>query len=85
MSHKRDDWEKPRSHGQRLTADEIKFLEDCYRRRIPSRDAARKLQCSSRNASKYYGLFEASGMVKSKPTKPAAPAPRFYKSNFEAS
>lgn len=84
MAQPRDDWEKPRSKGQHLTADEIEFIKAEYHKRSPIRSVARHLKCSSRVVSKYFGLFRAEG-VRGLPFNPAAQpqANRFYKSNFE--
>ncbi|MDB5620542.1 MAG: hypothetical protein JWQ24_4780 [Tardiphaga sp.] len=83
MVQPRDNWEKPRSKGQHLTADEIAFIKSEYRKRSSIRDVARSLKCSSRVVSKYFGLFKAEG-VRGVPFNPASQQPsRFYKSNFE--
>lgn len=84
MVQPRDDWEKPRSKGQHLTADEIAFIKAEYRNRTPIRTVARHLKCSSRVVSKYFGLFRAEG-VRGVPFNPASQtqASRFYKTNFE--
>jgi hypothetical protein len=84
MVQPRDDWEKPRSKGQHLTADEIAFIKSEYRNRSPIRSVARALKCSSRVVSKYFGLFKAEG-VRGVPFDPALQptASRFYRSNFE--
>ena len=62
MSIKVDDWEKPRSHGTRLTEAEIQFMREGYLSSRLYRDVARDLKCSSRIASKYYSLFAAEGV-----------------------
>ena len=84
-----DDWHKPRSHGTKLTADEIESLRRSYFSGEPYAAAARKLACSSRAACKYYGLWRAEGAsprrearVLPKPLRSPLPN-RFYKSNFE--
>lgn len=64
MATKTDDWEKPRSNGTHLTAAEILRIREAYLANRPSHDIARELQCSSRVASKYYGLFAAEGIIK---------------------
>lgn len=66
MSEKRDDWEKPRGKGDRLTVAEIEFMRQGYIAGRISRDGARDLKCSSRVASKYYSLFNAEGVRKGK-------------------
>ena len=93
---KRDDWHKPRSNGQRLTADEIKKLQVAFRTGRRPDDIARELQCSSRVASKYYAQFRGKPhrVDKSEPeyrrlihvpktVQAPVPQSRFYKSSFE--
>jgi hypothetical protein len=79
---RRDDWEKPRSKGQHLTEAEIGEIKKAYLLGEPSRDIARRLQCSSRIASKYYGFFRAEGLMPN-PKKISVAEGRFYKSDFE--
>jgi hypothetical protein len=62
--HKRDDWEKPRSHGCHLTEAEISRLRQAYKDGVNSRTVALELRCSSRVVSKYYGFFKAEGVRK---------------------
>jgi hypothetical protein len=93
MTTKKDDWEKPRGNGTRLTKDEIGRLRILFNCGLNYLEAARDLKCSSRVASKYYAIWRGKPHEVGKPkyrhrTKPvpAAPAPmqsRFYKSNFE--
>jgi hypothetical protein len=85
MSKWRDDWEKPRTKGQHLTEAEIAEIKRAYLAGERSRDVARRLQCSSRVASKYFGFFRAEGCVPTmKPTAKKITLPdRFYKSDFE--
>ncbi|MBV5269022.1 MAG: hypothetical protein JZU55_02725 [Afipia sp.] len=83
---RRDDWEKPRSKGQHLTATEIAFIKSEFLNGTKAHDTARALKCSSRIVSKYYGFFVAEGCVSGNraPFDPAkARSDRFYKSNFE--
>lgn len=85
-----EDWHKPRSHGNRLTAEEIESLRRSYFAGEPYSAAARKLACSSRTACKYYRMWRADAGLparrKARPQttteKPSRPS-RFYKSNFE--
>lgn len=79
----KDDWEKPRSKGQHLTAEEIQLLKSLFKTGHSGREAARTLKCSSRVASKYYSFFVAEGVVKNAERRlPSPPAPRHYKSDF---
>jgi hypothetical protein len=82
---KKDDWEKPRSKGQHLTTAEIAFLRSSFETGCASRDAARALKCSSRIASKYYGLWRAEGIEQNvpKPSLPPLPKSPFYKGSFD--
>ena len=81
---KKDDWEKPRSKGQHLSAAEIDVLRESYRKGRHYSAAARELKCSSRIACKYYGFFKAEGIKKGEqPSDPSEIASRFYRSSFE--
>lgn len=84
MSTIKDDWEKPRSKGQHLTADEIALIRRGYLTNRFYRDIARELKCSSRVVSKYYGLFQAEGLRKGRDLEPKKKVGegRFYKSTF---
>jgi hypothetical protein len=89
----RDDWEKPRGPGTKLTAAEISRLKVAFNTNTHSRDIARELQCSSRIANKYYAMFRGYTPVvrRVRPKVVVRPAPepklerksRFYTSNFE--
>lgn len=88
----RDDWDKPRTHGMKLTAAEIQRIRVAFNIGIHAREIARELQCSSRVANKYYGQFRGykrpTPHEKPKITeRPKSPRPvgksRFYTSNFE--
>jgi len=81
VSNNRDEWKKPRSHGQHLTEGELAEIKRAFLASEKIRDVARRLQCSSRVVTKYYGLLRAQGTV---PVGPKKPLPdRFYKSSFE--
>lgn len=69
MTKGRDDWAKPRSHGQHLTEAEKKRLEELFRAGEKYEYAARELKCSSRVASKYFSFFKAAGV----PRGPSVP------------
>lgn len=62
----KDDWHKPRSHGQHLTTEEIAFIRESYASGRRLADVARALQCSSRIVSKYYGYFREEGIARPK-------------------
>lgn len=83
---RQDDWEKPRSKGQHLTAKEVAFIKAEFLKGTKAYDTARALKCSSRVVSKYYGFFVAEGCAPGNrgPFDPSkARAERFYKSNFD--
>jgi len=67
VAQKKDTWEKPRSHGTGLTADELAFVRQSFIEGARIDHVAKKLQCASRTVTKYYGYFRAGG-VKQKPT-----------------
>ena len=58
MSHKPDDWEKPRSKGQHLTGEEVYQLRQAHQLGRTPREAARELKCSTRVAYKYFKAFD---------------------------
>jgi hypothetical protein len=60
--NKRDDWEKPRSHGTKLTEVEIDRIKLGFVRGERIEDVARELAAASRTVSKYYGFFRAEGV-----------------------
>jgi hypothetical protein len=76
----KDTWDKPRGHGQHLTEAEIAEIKEAYCAGQKIGFVARKLKCSSRVVSKYYGLFRAEGVTK-RVRRPVA-TNRFYKSDF---
>ncbi|MCK1585459.1 hypothetical protein IVB03_39385 [Bradyrhizobium sp. 168] len=97
MSHKPDDWEKPRGKGQHLTGEEVYQLRQAHRAGRTPRDAAREIKCSSRIAYKYFKAFDGD-LRSGQPRRlriytpdfavaeraPAAPTPsRFYKGSFD--
>ena len=57
-----DDWEKPRSHGTALTKEKLEFVRTSFIDRVPIETVARKLKCSSRTVTKYYGYYRAEGV-----------------------
>jgi hypothetical protein len=90
----RDDWEKPRSKGQKLTVDEVAKIRAGFNAGRKHRDIARELQCSSRVTAKYYGFYRDEAkyrraievVEKPKPVRVSSVPvgnPRFYSSNFE--
>jgi len=62
MPNDKDDWPKPRTPGQKLTAAELDRIKHGFVHRRTIRDVARELQCASRNVTKYYGYFRAEGV-----------------------
>ncbi|MCC8967903.1 hypothetical protein H8A95_37740 [Bradyrhizobium sp. Pear76] len=88
MAHRKDDWEKTRSNGGRLTEAEIGQLRASFRAGVSARDAARSLKCSTRTVNKHFARFSGDGPGRGVTAPPAAPPPsppksRFYKSTFE--
>jgi hypothetical protein len=53
---------KPRGRNDYLNADEIKFIRESFVARHRIKYVANKLNCSTRNVSKYYGFFRAEGV-----------------------
>ncbi len=53
---------KPRGQHDHLTEAEIDVLRDCFVKRAPLKVAAKLVNVSYRNASKYYGYFRAEGI-----------------------
>jgi hypothetical protein len=82
MPMKKDDWPKPRSKGQHLTEAEIAEIKQSFVDGNRVEYIARKLQCSSRVVSKYYGFFRAEGIRQREKKKKPLPRDRFYKSDF---
>lgn len=79
----KDDWHKPRTHGQFLNSREVALIKEEYRLRTPARDVARHLQCATRSVKAHYTKFKNAGV-----RRVGAPVPtvnRFYKSSFEVS
>jgi len=88
VAQAKDDWQKPRNHGQHLTEEEMAAIRVGYRTNRAAKDVARELQCSTRTVNRYYGILRAEGETRHKipPPTPKATAPaksRFYKSTFE--
>jgi hypothetical protein len=51
---KPDDWEKRRTNGQCLNADEVRIVEDGYRIGRSAREVARDLKCATRTINARY-------------------------------
>lgn len=95
MTELAEDWFKPRTHGQRLTRDEIDFIRAAHARGDIARLVARQLRCTTRIIRKYFAQFEGRApaiakrrpipsVEKPKPPQPkSVPTPNFYRSNFE--
>jgi len=83
-----DDWEKPRSHGQRFTEAECDLVRNAFYADRPARDVARELKCATRTINFRYALLRCETPVRHR-TKPRTvrkkidKESRFYKSNFE--
>lgn len=80
---RRDDWHKPRTKGQFLTAREVAFVREEYAARTPARDVARELRCATRSIKAHYTKFKRAGIRRV--GDPVPVADRFYKSSFEVS
>lgn len=98
MSHRPDNWDKPRTRGDHLTAEEVGQLRRHFNVGLDPYDAARELQCSSRTAYRYYGQFRGDAptrqrdkkarlaMVAKRVEPKPVPSPmvgRFYKGSFD--
>lgn len=79
----KDDWHKPRTHGQFLNSREVAFIKEEYRVRTPARDVARHLQCATRSIKAHYTKFRRDGVRRV--GDPVPVVDRRYKSSFEVS
>ena len=57
MSTNPDDWEKPRTRRDHLSAEEMLQLEQMFKAGKTPRDAARAIKCSSRTAYRHFEIF----------------------------
>lgn len=82
---RKDDWHKPRTKGQHLTADEIAQIKAAYIAGHRPEYAARELQCSSRVVMKYYAQFrDGHRPVIVERFRPMIQHRRYHKSNIGA-
>jgi IS30 family transposase len=95
---KKDDWEKTRTAGVHLSADEVAKIEAGFKVGRGYREVARELKCASRTVSRHYEMLRTEGIdcprpprarLYSKPASEFSPTPaaerpsRFYKTTFE--
>lgn len=79
MNWNKDDWDKPRTNGDKLTQAEIEFIWKSRREGKKIVDIARELKCASRTVKKYSGAMRPLRQSR-------APAkPNLYHSMFEPS
>ena len=81
--HLLDDWERPFTHGEHLTAADHAEIRRGFLAGELYRDVARRLKRSSRTISNHYTKLRAEGMVVRKRAPLAKD--RFYHSDFEPS
>jgi hypothetical protein len=79
----KDDWHKPRTQGNHLTADEIELIRAAFKAGRKPSVIARELKCASRTVSKYYQQFRRGDVPVVKRFRPAIQNRRFHTSDFE--
>lgn len=79
----KDDWNKHRTKGQRLTAREVAFVREEYIARRSSYEVARELGCASRSIRVHFVKFRDAGIRRNGDLVPVVD--RRYRCSFEVS
>jgi hypothetical protein len=79
----KDDWNKYRTKGQRLTARDVEFIREEYIARRSSYEVARELGCASRSIRAHYVKLRDAGIRRNGDPVPAVD--RRYRGSFEVS